>query len=287
MSDVVYLNGKLVARSRAVIPALDYGFLYGYGLFETLRAYNGRVFRLDEHITRLEESAAVLGLPADRKALKSAVVNTLGANGLKDARIRITLSAGEGAINADIKTCRKPTLLVVAEHYEPYQEQVYRRGFKAIISSVRRDSQSPLARMKTANYMPSILARREAGAAGADEAICLNDKGLVAEAGASNIFLVADNILRTPGLDSGILPGITRQAVLELASRLGIKSLECNIKPEELYKAQEVFLTNSLIEIMPLTVIDDKKIGSGGVGRLTGRLMTAYRETVVCNGDKA
>ena len=278
---IVYLNGRMTERSRAEIPAMDYGFLYGYGLFETMRAYDGRVFRLDEHLARLESSAAVLGIPVDIKEVKPAVINTIVENRLEDARVRITLSAGAGAINADIKSCRKPTLLVVAEGYEPYREQVYRSGFRAVISSVRRDSSSLLAAMKTTNYLPNILARREAGAAGADEAICLNEKGLVAEASASNIFIVTDSILKTPGLQSGILPGITRKTVLELAGAIGLEGVEGDIKPQELYQAKEAFLTNSMIEIMPLTVIGEKRIGNNGIGAVTGRLMTAYREAVM------
>ncbi len=280
MSEIVYLNGSLVPRSQASISALDYGFLYGFGLFETMRAYGGRVFRLDSHLSRLAHSAEILELPIGSLDLKSAVMDTIQANQLGDARIRITISIGEGEIAPDPDTCNKPTVLILAGHYQPYPERVYQKGFRAIVSSIRRNSQSPLSRLKSANYLESMLARQEARAAGVDEALCLNEKGLLAEASMSNIFLATDGILRTPGQGSGILPGITRETVLELASQLGIETFEDDIRLDELFHAQEAFLTNSLIEIMPLTEIDGKPVGSGKPESLTKRLMAAYREMV-------
>jgi branched-chain amino acid aminotransferase group I len=280
MSEIVYLNGSLMPRSQARISALDYGFLYGFGLFETMRAYEGQVFLLDRHLSRLARSAEILGLPIGVSDLEEAVMATIQANQLSEARIRISISIGEGGMAPDPSTCQKPTVLVLAGHYQPYPEQVYQKGFRAVVSSIRRNSQSPLARLKSANYLESILARQEARKAGADEALCLNEKGLLAEASMSNIFLVTNGTLRTPGQGSGILPGITREVVLELASQLGINTLERDTRLEELFHAQEAFLTNSLIEVMPLTEIDGKPIGSGRPGSLTKRLMVAYKEMV-------
>ncbi len=280
MSEIVYLNGSLIPRSQARISALDYGFLYGFGLFETMRAYGGRVFRLDRHLSRLTRSAEMLGIPIEAPELKGAVMDTLRANKLGDARIRITISIGEGGMVPDPSTCQKPTVLILASDYQPSPEQVYEKGFRAIVSSIRRNSQSPLSRLKSTNYLESMLARQEARAAGADEALCLNDKGLLAEASMSNIFLVADGTLKTPGQESGILPGITREAVLELASQSGIDTLEWDISMEELSQAREAFFTNSLIEIMPLTELDGKPIGSGKPGAITKRLMAAYKRLV-------
>lgn len=284
MSEIVYLNGSLIPRSQARISALDYGFLYGFGLFETMRAYEGQVFRLDRHLNRLVHSAEVLGLPIGVTDLKSAVMATIQANQLGDARVRITISIGEGGIVPDPSTCDKPTVLILAGHYQPYPQQVYEKGFRAIVSSIRRNSQSPLSRLKSANYLESILARQEARAAGIDEALCLNEKGLLAEASMSNIFLVTNSILRTPGQDSGILPGITRETILELASPLGINTVEHDIRLDELFQAQEAFLTNSLMEIMPLTEIDGKPIGPGRPGPLTKRLAMAYKKLVMTGG---
>ncbi len=280
MSEIVYLNGSLIPRSQASISVMDYGFLYGYGLFETMRAYGGQVFRLDGHLDRLARSAAILGLPLQVQELKGAVMDTIQANKLKDARIRIAISIGEGGMAPDPGTCNKPTVLILAGHYQPYPERVYQKGFGAIISSIRRNSQSPLSGLKTANYLESILARQQARTAGVDEAIHLNEKGLLAEASMSNIFIVTNGILRTPGQDSGILPGITRETVLESALGLGINTLEHDIPLEEVLQAREAFLTNSLIEVMPLTEIDGKAIGSGKPGPLTGRLMADYRKLV-------
>jgi len=280
MSEIVYLNGSLMPRSQANISALDYGFLYGFGLFETMRAYGGQVFRLDRHLSRLARSAEILGLPIGALDIEDAVMDTIHANKLSDARIRITISIGEGGMVPDPSTCSKPTVLILAEDYKPYPEPVYQKGFRAVVSSIRRNSQSPLSRLKSANYLESILARQEARAAGVDEALCLNEKGLLAEASMSNIFLVTDGILRTPGQESGILPGITRQTILELASQLGINTLEHDIGLDELFHAQEAFLTNSLIEVMPLTEVDGKPVGSGRPGSLTRRLMVAYKKMI-------
>jgi len=281
MSEVVYLNGSLIPRSKASISALDYGFLYGYGLFETMRAYGGQVFRLDRHLKRLAHSAEILKLPVGTLDLKKAIIDTIQANELSDARIRVAISMGEGEMVPNSTTCNKPTVLVMAGSYQPYPEQVYQKGFRVIVSSIRRNSGSPLSSLKSANYLDSILARQEARAAGANEALCLNDKGFLAEASMSNIFMVTNGILRTPMQESGILPGITRETILELAQPLGINTLEDNISLNELSQAQEAFLTNSLMEIMPLTEIEDKPVGSGSPGTITQTLMTAYRKLVM------
>ncbi len=280
MNEVVYLNGRLVQRNRAKVSALDYGFLYGFGLFETMRAYKGRLFRLDEHLKRLAASAKVLDISINEMDLKDAVMKVMQINRLSDARVRITVSPGEGAINADPRTCGKTTVLVVAEEYMPIQEEIYNSGFRAIVSSFRRYSQSPVSRLKSTSYLTNVMARHEARLAGADEAICLNEKGLVAEASMSNIFRVTVDGLKTPRLESGILPGITRQVVLDLASQMGINNTEGDIDIEELYTAEEVFLTSSLLEIMPLTVLDNKNIGNGRVGDNTKGLMKAYKKLV-------
>ena len=280
MDEIVYFNGYLSSRWQAGISAWDYGFLYGFGLFETMRAYKGRVFRLDSHLNRMARSAKVLGLAIEPQNLKEAVAATIEANNLSDARVRITVSAGEGDMTANPATCTESTVLITAVEYKPYPKQVYDKGFSAITSSIRRNSKSPLSRIKSTNYAESLLARQEARAAGVDEAICLNDKGLLAEASMSNVFLVEGSNLRTPGEENGILPGITREVVLELASKLGINTLEHNIEMGELGQADEAFLTNSLIEIMPLTQIDGKAIGSGRPGHASQRLAAEYKKLV-------
>jgi len=280
MNEIVYLNGSLMPHSKARISPLDYGFLYGFGLFETMRAYRGKVFRLDSHLNRLSRAAEILGLPIKTPNLKKAVMDILRINKLNDARIRITISPGEGAMVPDPSTCKKPTVLIMAQHYQHYPEKVYQKGFRAIISSTHRNSQSFLSRLKSTSYLESIITRQEARAEGVDEALLLNEHGVLAEASMSNIFVITDGTLRTPPERSGILPGITREAILELASQLGIKAAEQDIKPEELSQAEEAFLTNSLIEVIPLTEVEGKPIGSGKPGAITKRLMAAYKGLV-------
>jgi branched-chain amino acid aminotransferase len=280
MSDIVYLNGNLVPRDEARISPFDYGFLYGYGVFETMRSYNGTVFRLDRHLTRLERSANILGFSTGSPDFAKAVNNTLYANGLKDARIRIAVSIGEGAMVPDISSCTQPTVIITATPYQPYPQSMYDRGFTAMISSIRRNSGSPLTGAKSACFAENLLAKREAKSHGVDEAICLNDKGNLTEASTSNLFLVKDNQLYTPSIESGILPGITREAVLEIAAQSGIYYAESALAPDDLLYTDEAFVTNSVIEVMPLTSVSGNQIGNGRPGVMTGAIASAYRELV-------
>jgi len=288
MAELVYLNGSLVPAAEARIAALDYGFLYGYGLFETMRAYRGHVFRLSRHLERLAHSAKTLGITVDIPTLADAVGETLTANGFGEtvsdtvgvARVRLTVSAGEGDPVPDPASCARPTVLVVAGEYQPLSEDTYRAGYRAVTASLRRNHHSPLAGIKSLNFTENLLARQEAGRAGVDEAILLNDLDRVAEASMSNLFVVTGDVLRTPPLDAGILPGITREAVLELAERLGITAMEDDITLDELRQAGEAFLTNSVIEVMPLTGLDGQPIGDGTAGPVTQKLREAYHELV-------
>ncbi|MBI4294891.1 MAG: aminotransferase class IV [Chloroflexi bacterium] len=280
MADIVYLNGELLPRHQACLSPFDHGFLYGYGLFETMRAYGGRVFRLGLHLERLQRSARFLGLALEGLELEKAVVDTLRANGLADARLRLTVSAGEGQAIPDPATCRGPTVLVTATSYQPPSPQSYQSGWTAITSSICRNSRSPLCQMKGIAYIDSVLARRQARAAGADEALLLNEKGLLAEASTSNLFLVEGSLLLTPRDEDGALAGITRAAVFELSPALGLSAAQASLMPSGLAAASEVFVTSSLIEIMPLVRVDDKTIGSGAPGPVTQRLAEAYREMV-------
>jgi len=286
MAEIIYLNGHLVPRSRARLSPFDHGFLYGYGLFETMRAYRGDIFRLDRHLSRLYCSAEALGLvrgviaSGAKQSLEAACRETLGANKLKEARLRLTVSAGEGDIIPDPASCSALTVLVTARSFTPPGAQEYERGFKAALSSLRRDSQSPLSRLKSTSYLASVIARAEARAAGCDEGIMLNEKGYLAEGSTSNIFLVSQGVLVTPSLESGILPGITREAVLEIARCLNIAAAEREVELTELTQAEEAFVTSSLLEIMPLTWFDGRPIGAGKPGGLTRKLMAAYRKLV-------
>lgn len=290
MAEIIYLNGQLIPRSKAKLSPFDHGFLYGYGLFETMRAYNGYIFRLDHHLARLRRSAQSLGLAHSviatlnvvkgKQSLETACTKTLETNKLKNARLRLTVSAGEGDMMPDPSTCSSPTVLITAQNLVPLPPEKYESGFKAMLSPLRRNSQSPLSRLKSTCYMENILARMAARAAGCDEAILLNEQGYLAEGSTTNIFLASNGELITPSLESGVLPGITREAVLEIARASNIKTLERQVELKELLEAEEAFVTNSILELMPLTWFEGKPIDTGKLGELTRKLIAAYRKLV-------
>jgi branched-chain amino acid aminotransferase len=287
VAEIIYLNGQLIPRFEAKLSPFDHGFLYGYGLFETMRAYNGHIFRLDSHVTRLRCSAESIGLTHSiltteegKQSLKAACMATLEANELKDARLKLTVSAGEGDMIPDPGTCPNPTVLITAQNLIPLPPEKYETGFKAAVSFLRRNSQSPLSRLKSTCYMENVLARTAARAAGCDEAIFLNEQGYLAEGSTTNIFLASHGELITPSLESGVLPGITRNVVLEIARTSNIKATERWVQLNELIEAQEAFVTNSILELMPLVSVEGRPIGTGKPGKLTGDLLFAYRRLV-------
>ncbi len=280
MNEIFYLNGKLLPREQAKISLLDYGFLYGYGLYETLRAYNGKAFRLDNHLARLKFSGERLGILVHVGLIREAVNNVIKANGFAQTRLRISVSPGEGSMSPNLASCELPTVAVLAMEYTPPTPGKYEQGYHAVTSVIRRNNRSPVVYHKTANTMESMLARQESRRAGSDEAIFLNARGCVTEAAGSNVFIVSNGKLLTPKFEAGILPGVTRVIVFELATQLGIKFKEINLKPEALLAADEAFITNSMVEIMPLTLLDGKPIAEGKPGPITGRLIKAYRRLV-------
>lgn len=281
MDEVIFLNGELIPRSRARLSPFDHGFLYGYGLFETMRAYGGIIFGLDLHLTRLQSAAETLRLALpDLDDLTKACYDVLEANKLLEARLRLTISAGEGDITPNPASCSHITVFIVARELVPLPRQTYEKGFKTILSSWRRNSQSPLSRLKSTCYLENIQARQEAREQQADEALLLNERGLLAEGSASNIFLVDNGTLITPSVESGALPGITRGIVLEISKSLWLKFTERDVKLDELVSAREAFLTNSIIEIMPLTWLGDTPVGRGEPGPLTQKIMAAYKKLV-------
>jgi len=287
VAEIIYLNGRLVPRFEAKLSPFDHGFLYGYGLFETMRAYNGHIYRLDSHLTRLRCSAESIGLTHSiltteegKQSLEAACLATLEANELRDARLRLTVSAGEGDMTPDSSTCSSPTILITAQNLVPLPLEKYETGFKAVVSFLRRNSQSPLSRLKSTCYMENVLARTAARAAGYDEAIFLNEQGYLAEGSSTNIFLVSNGELITPSFESGVLPGITRDAFLKIARTSNIKATERWVELNELIEAQEAFLTNSILELMPLTWFEGKPIGTGKPGQLTKELLAAFKKLV-------
>jgi branched-chain amino acid aminotransferase group I len=287
MEELVYLNGSLLPRSKARISAFDHGFLYGYGLFETMRAYNGKIFLLGRHLERLLESAGLIGLDsalADAD-LEQACFDVLKANNLKDTRLRLTVTRGDAGAFPGMRQDAAASVLITATAYTPLPAGAYEKGYRALISSFRRDSGSLLSSLKSTSYLLSVLAKREAENTGMDEALLLNERGSIAEGSISNVFFVAHGELLTPPVESGILTGITRETVLELATGLKIRATEADIRAEDLPRFDEAFLTNSVLEIMPLVAVRDKagktvSFGSGKPGETTQRLMSAYREMV-------
>ena len=287
MEEIVYLNGSLMPKSKARISVFDHAFLYGYGLYETMRAYNGKIFLLERHIKRMHNAAKTIGLAKKLAGidLAEACKNTLEVNGLKDARLRITISNGESDAAPWTENRGAPNVVVTARPYTPFSTEKYNEGFRVGIATERRCRQSVITKMKSVNHLASVMARMEAAALGLDEALLLNADGNIAEGGGCNVFFVGAGVLTTPPLDSGILPGVTREAVIEIAAEAGIKVKESDIKPENLKRFDEAFVTNAMIEIMPVTAVREAggrmlKVGSGKPGGTTRRLMAAYREKV-------
>jgi len=223
-----------------------------------------------------------LGIPLkpDSFDLQKACYDVLKANKLAEARLRLTVSAGEGDMTPNPDTCSDITVFIAARRLVPLPPESYQAGFVAVLSSLRRNSQSPLSRLKSTCYLENVLARQAARAAGADEALILNERGFVAEGSTTNIFLAKGRLLVTPSVESGALPGITRQVVLGLARSVGLEAVEEEVELDELVEAEEAFLTNSIIGIIPLTRFGDKPIGPGRPGALTQQLMSAYQELV-------
>ncbi|MEM1517507.1 MAG: branched-chain-amino-acid transaminase [Halobacteria archaeon] len=277
---LIYIDGELVQRSDAKISVLDHGLLYGDGVFEGIRCYNGVVFKLKEHIDRLYRSAKVikLDIPMTKEEMIKAVIDTLKSNGLRDAYIRLIVTRGVGDLGLDPRKCSKPSIIIIAEKLEPILGKIAReKGARVIISSVRRDPVYGTSHeVKSLNYLNSILAKLEAINANADDAIMLDSRGFVSEASAANLFIVKEGTIITPPVTAGILPGITRAFVMELAKSLGISVYERDITPVELMTADEVFLTGTGAEIVPVTVINGIKIGDGTPGRLTKLLIDEF-----------
>lgn len=276
--NLIYLDGRFVPESEAKVSVFDHGFLYGDGVFEGIRAYGGVVFKLREHIDRLYSSAKaiMLEIPLSKDEMVEAVLETLRRNKLKDAYIRLVVTRGVGDLGLDPRKCRNPSVIIIAQKMEPL---LGRKGVSLIISSVRRDSVDATShQVKSLNYLNSILAKLEAIEAGADDAILLDSRGFVSEASAANLFMVKDSVVSTPPQTAGILPGITRARIMKLAESLGYKVLEREITPMELYAADEVFLTGTGAEIVPVAEIAGRKIGEETPGPITKRLIEEFEK---------
>ncbi|MBW2183187.1 MAG: aminotransferase class IV [Deltaproteobacteria bacterium] len=282
MRGLVYINGELIPGEEAKVSVFDHGFLYGDGLFETMRAYQRRIFRLEHHLQRLFLSLEYLKflIPFNFDSLKEAIYKTIEANRLEDAYIRLTVTRGEGATVPDPATCKAPNLIIITREYVPYSSALYQKGYKGKIVGVKPSPHMPTISMKTLNFLNHIIAKMEAKASGFNEGIMVNTDGFVTEGTVSNIFMIKEGSLFTPAKEVGLLPGVTRQAVLEIAEAKGLKTREAKITVNELLMAEEAFLTNALIEILPLVGVDERPLGKGIPGPLTQELMSAYKELV-------
>lgn len=277
---LIYIDGEFYAKSSAKISVFDHGFLYGDGVFEGIRVYGGVVFKLREHVERLYRSAKAIRLeiPMTVDEMVDAVIKTVRVNGFRDAYIRLVVTRGVGDLGLDPRKCGKPSVIVIVEQLEPILgAQSRETGVKLIISSTRRDPVYATSHeVKSLNYLNSILAKLEAIAAGADDAVMLDSRGFVSEATGANIFVVRSGVLVTPPVTAGILPGITRAFVMELARRLGIPVEERDITPTELLTSDEVFLTGTGAEIVPVAMISGVKIGKIVPGPITSKIMGEF-----------
>lgn len=280
---LVYLDGHFVPKEGAVVSVFDHGFLYGDGIYETMRAYGGKLFLLKKHLARLKHSANTLSLklPLPIDKIGEALNEALRVNKLQEAYVRLHVSRGPGEIGLDPALCVAPTMVIVTKPFHDYPAAFYEQGVSVAIVTTRRNH--PLAlppSVKGTNFLNNILAKIEAIKARAYEGIMLNWEGYVAEGTISNICMVRKGILFTPHLDTGILEGVTRDLVLRLAKRKRIPVREVMLLPKQLLSADEVFITNTTMEIMPVTTIDRKKIGKGMPGPVTAALHQAYQKEV-------
>ncbi len=284
MSSVeIYISGQYYAKEDAKISVFDHGLLYGDGVFEGLRAYSGNVFRLEQHLTRLYESALaiMLTIPVSPTELGQAIKDTLLRNNISDGYIRVVITRGAGSLGIDPEKTADPQVIVIADHIQLYPKELYENGMEIVTASTIRNHPAALnPRIKSLNYLNNILAKLEGKRAGCLEALMLNHRGEVAECTADNIFIVRRGELLTPPTDAGILEGVTRGAVIELARQAGITVREITLTRHDVYVADECFLTGSGAEVIPVIKVDMRSIGSGAVGEMTRQLSQAFHRLV-------
>jgi branched-chain amino acid aminotransferase len=281
MSLKVYISGQLYDKEDAKISVYDHGLLYGDGVFEGMRIYGGKVFRMQDHLDRLWHSAKAIWLeiPMTPEALAKAVAETVAANGLVDGYVRLVVTRGAGTLGLDPNRTSQPQVIIIADKITLYPQEYYENGLEIITVSTMRNHPAALSpRIKSLNYLNNILAKIEGLQAGCEEALMLNHKGEVAECTGDNVFLVKRGQLLTPPIDAGILEGITRAAVIELAAEAGIAVREIPLTRHDVYIADECFLTGSAAEIVPVVKVDSRRIGDGRPGPLTRQLMTRFHE---------
>lgn len=283
MSLKVYIGGKLYDKADAKVSVFDHGLLYGDGVFEGIRSYSGRVFRLEKHVDRLYDSARAIHLviPMTREAMAQAVLDTLAANNLRDAYIRLVVTRGAGSLGLDPRKTTDPQVIIITDSIQLYPPELYEHGLKIITAGTMRNHPAALnPRVKSLNYLNSILAKIEATNAGCLEALMLNHKGEVAECTGDNIFVVRNGEVHTPSIDAGILEGITREAVIELARESGLKVVERTMDRHDVYTATECFLTGTAAELIPVVECDGRPLGDGRPGPVTRELLQRFQALV-------
>ena len=277
----IYIDGKYYDKADAKVSVFDHGLLYGDGIFDGIRIYNGKVFKIKEHIERLYESAKaiILEIPMTKEEMKAAVEDAVKVNERKDGYIRLVITRGEGSLGLDPASCKKATVIIIVSDIQLYPKEYYEKGIALVtVTSRRIPSECLDPRIKSLNYLNNIMAKLEAKQAGCLEAVMLNTQGFVAECTADNIFIVKEGRLLTPSVYHGALEGITRQTVMEIAEKIGIKSEETTLAPYDLYTADECFLTGTGAEIVPVVKIDGRVIGSGVPGKVTKILVENFKK---------
>lgn len=283
MSRQIYINGQFFGPDDAKISVYDHGLLYGDGVFEGMRTYGGKVFRLEQHLERLDESARAIGLklPITLEQLADDTRTTVAKNEIDDGYIRLIVTRGSGPLGLDPFTCSDPQVIIIADSITLYPETYYENGLELVTASTIRNHPAALSpRIKSLNYLNNILAKMEGIKAGCIEALMLNHKGEVAECTGDNLFIVKYGRLNTPPVEAGILEGITRNAVIELARQAGIETSELPMTRHDIYVADECFLTGSAAEVIPAVKLDGREIGDGKVGPVTRQLNQAFRDLV-------
>ena len=277
---IVYIDGAFYSREEAKVSVYDHGYLYGDGLFEGIRVYDGEIFECEAHIDRLYRGARAIALdiPLNKAEMTAALRETCGKSGLRDAYIRLVVSRGKGDLGINPMNCKKPTVVIIVDTIQMYPQEMYEKGMAVITAATRRNSPAALdPQLKSLNYLNNILAKIEANFAGVPEAIMLNAGGYVCECTGDNIFMVQGGALYTPPIHLGALNGITRGVVMHLAEKLGIHVAEREMTLYNLYSADEVFLSGTAAEIIGVTRIDNRPIADGAVGPLTRRLMENFK----------
>ncbi len=286
---LIFINGEYVSKENAVVSVYDHGFLYGDGVFEGIRSYNGNVFRLKEHLIRLYDSAKsiLLDVPYTTEEMTEIVLETLRKNNLSNAYIRLIVSRGIGNLSLDPFSCKRPNVIVIAESLSLFPKELYDSGLEIVTVATRRNRSDVLSpKVKSLNYLNNILVKIEAGLAGVPEALMLNDQGYVAEGSADNIFIIRNNRIITPPGYVGALEGITRNAIIELAREKGYSMEEAVFTQHDVYVADEVFLTGTAAEVIAVVKVDGRSIGTGKPGVITNELLKAFRDLVVDDGVK-